>query len=114
MFTIVVGLAAVVAGAVASVAGFGIGSILTPIVGARLGIRAAVVVVALPHFAATTLRAWRLRADIDRDVLLRIGIASAAGGLLGALLHDRLDNHTLGIVFGCLLVFAGIRTAHGA
>lgn len=106
-FALAVLAAAVVAGAIASVAGFGIGSVLTPLVASRDGVQAAVAIVAIPHFAATLLRAYRLRASVDRKVLVRFGITSAAGGLVGALLHERFASDVLGIVFGCLLVFAG-------
>jgi uncharacterized protein len=108
IFLVLVGLLAVVAGAVASVAGFGIGSILTPLVAIHYGMKLAVVLVAIPHFAATLLRAWRLRHEVDRTVLLRFGIASAAGGLTGAILHGRVESGGLGILFGCLLAVAGI------
>lgn len=107
-FILVVGAVAVLAGAIASVAGFGIGSVLTPIVATRFGVKVAVVLVAIPHFAAALLRAWRLRHEVDRGVLLRFGIASAAGGLTGALLHNRVRSGGLAVVFGCLLVFAGV------
>jgi uncharacterized membrane protein YfcA len=107
-FILVVGAVAVLAGAIASVAGFGIGSVLTPIVATRFGVKLAVVLVAIPHLAATLLRAWRLRHEIDRSVLLRFGIASAAGGLTGALLHNHVQSGGLAVVFGCLLVFAGV------
>lgn len=106
-FALLVLGAAVVAGAIASVAGFGIGSVLTPLVASRDGVQTAVAIVAIPHFAATLLRAYRLRASVDRKVLVRFGITSAAGGLVGALLHERFKSDVLGIVFGCLLVFAG-------
>ena len=113
MFVLAAAAVALVAGAVASVAGFGIGSLLTPLFASRLGVQAAVVVVSVPHFAATVLRAWRLRASIDRTVLVRFGVASAAGGLAGALLHGRIHSPALGVVFGCLLVFAGLMGATG-
>ena len=105
---LLVGLAAVAAGAIASVAGFGIGSTLTPVVAIRHGMKLAVVLVAIPHFAATLLRAWRLRREVDRTVLLRFGLASAAGGLTGAFFHHRVESGGLAIVFGSLLVLAGI------
>ena len=107
-FVLLMAVAAVAAGAIASVTGFGIGSTLTPVVAIRYGMKLAVVLVAIPHFAATLLRAWRLRHEVDRTVLLRFGIASAAGGLIGASLHNRVESTGLAIVFGCLLVFAGI------
>ena len=62
---------------IASVAGFGIGSLLTPLFGTRVGVKLAVALVSIPHFAATVLRAWRLRRHIDRRVLVQFGIASA-------------------------------------
>lgn len=108
IFVLLVAIAAVAAGAIASVAGFGIGSTLTPLVAIRYGMKLAVVLVAIPHFSATLLRAWRLRHQVDRTVLVRFGIASAAGGITGALLHNRVESGGVGIVFGCVLVVAGL------
>jgi len=108
MFAIACAVLGFVAGGVASVAGFGIGSLMTPLFAARFGVKLAVALVAIPHFAATALRAWRLRRHVDRQVLLGFGITSAAAGLVGALLHGYLQGRALGIVFGCLLLLAGI------
>jgi uncharacterized membrane protein YfcA len=98
---------AFVAGAIAAVAGFGIGSILTPALGVVTGIRLAVALVAIPHAIATGVRLWALRDAIDRGVLLSFGLASAAGGLAGALLHATLGSPVLGVVLGVLLLLAG-------
>ncbi|MGH9167723.1 MAG: TSUP family transporter [Acidimicrobiia bacterium] len=108
LFLLLVFPAAVLAGGVAALAGFGIGSLLTPLVALRVGIKAAVILVAVPHLAASALRLWMLRGHIEHGVLLTFGAASAAGGLAGALLHGRLGSRTLGIVLGALLTFAGI------
>jgi uncharacterized membrane protein YfcA len=99
---------AAAAGAVASFAGFGIGSILTPLLAWRLGAKLAVAAVSIPHVAGTALRFWRLRGHVDRRVLLSFGLASAAGGLLGALLHVYANSPALAVVLGVLLVFAGL------
>lgn len=107
------GVLAVLAGAIAAVAGFGIGSLLTPALALSIETKAAVAVVAIPHVAATALRLWGLRASIDRAVLLRFGLASAAGGLLGALLHAAVTSPLLGITLGVLLVFAGLAELTG-
>jgi uncharacterized membrane protein YfcA len=101
-------LAAAAAGAVASVAGFGIGSILTPLLAWRLGTKLAVAAVSIPHMIGTAVRFWRLRGHVDRRVLLSFGLASAAGGLLGALLHVFFNSPALAVVLGVLLVFAGV------
>lgn len=113
MFASVVGLAAVVAGGIASVAGFGIGSVLTPLLAARLGTKVAVAAVSIPHVAGTALRFWLLRGHVDRRVFVWFGITSAAGGLSGALLHAYASNRALATVFGCLLLFVGVSELTG-
>jgi hypothetical protein len=95
---------AVLSGATASVVGFGIGSLLTPLLAVELGMGTAVAAVTIPHAVATALRCWRLRAAIDRAVLLRFGLLSAAGGLLGALLYTRLAGADLTRILGGLLL----------
>ena len=97
-------LVAVLSGATATVVGFGIGSLLTPLLATRLGMPVAVAAVAIPHALATGLRCWRLRREIDRDVLVRFGLVSAAGGLAGALLYTRLGVSALTSVLGGLLL----------
>lgn len=93
-----------VAGATASVVGFGIGSLLTPLIVLRFGTHAAIVVVALPHMFGGLLRGWRLRHSVDRSVLARFGIFCATGGLVGAFLFARLEAATLSPILGALLV----------
>jgi hypothetical protein len=100
--------ASLLAGAVASVTGSGIGSLLTPVLAARTGMRLAVAAVAIPHVAGTALRFWMLRAHVDRRLLWRFGLLSGAGGLVGALLQERAASPALTAVFGGLLVFAGL------
>ncbi|HET8778264.1 MAG TPA: TSUP family transporter [Candidatus Limnocylindria bacterium] len=101
-------LLAVLAGGVAGVAGFGIGSILTPALAVSLGTQLAVAVVAAPHVAATATRLWMLRSDIDRRVLLTFGLASAAGGLIGAIGHALFSSDLLSLALGGLLILAGL------
>src|SRR5207249_4847166 len=96
-------LVALVAGAIAAVTGFGIGSLLTPVLALSVGTKLAVAAVAIPHFVGTAQRFWILRRHVDRRVLLGFGVASAAGGLLGALLHVWISSQALGRIFGALL-----------
>lgn len=98
----------VVSAATAAVAGFGIGSLLTPLLAARLGMTAAVAAVAIPHALATALRAWRLRRYVDLGVLRTFGMLSAIGGLAGALLYTWFSNRALTIVLGLLLVATAV------
>jgi uncharacterized membrane protein YfcA len=113
IFDVITGAVAVVAGMVASVAGFGIGSLLTPVLAFHVGTKLAVSLVALPHVAGTALRFWILRAHVDRRLLLNFGIASAVCGLAGAILHAILTSVVLSRIFGGLLVLAGISSLVG-
>jgi len=94
-FSLLILVVAVLSGATASVVGFGIGSMLTPLLASRFDASVAVAAVTLPHALATAVRCWRLRANIDRNVLFRFGLLSAAGALAGALVYTRLGPSTL-------------------
>jgi uncharacterized protein len=107
-FDVAVGSVSVAAGAVASVAGFGIGSLLTPLLALTLGTKAAVAAVSLPHVAGTALRFWRLRRHVDWSVMASFGLTSAAGGLAGALTYGAASGRALAAVFGSLLLFVAI------
>ena len=104
---------AVVAGAIASVAGFGVGSLLTPLVGLFIDIKTAVAVVSIPHLIGTALRYWMLHKHVDWRVLRSFGLTSAAGGLAGAFLGTFLSSPILTAILGVLLVFAGATGVSG-
>jgi uncharacterized membrane protein YfcA len=108
MFLAAVFAVAVISGATAAVAGFGIGSLLTPLLATRLGAASAIAAVAVPHAAATALRFWRLRRAVDWTVVRSFGLLSAGGGLAGALLYARLSSRALTIVLGALLVATAV------
>jgi uncharacterized protein len=107
-FLLAVFAVAVLSGATATVVGFGIGSLLTPLLALEVGMATAVALVALPHAAATALRFWRLRGAVDWKVVRQFGFLSAAGGLAGALLYARLGGRVLTLVLGALLVLTSI------
>src|SRR5689334_24740741 len=83
--------ASVLAGAIAAVSGFGIGSLLTPllVLAIPLPTAQAVAVLAVPHALATAIRFSRLRRDVHRPTFREFGIASAIGGLAGAALQSQ-------------------------
>lgn len=110
---LLVALVSFAAGAIAAISGFGIGSLLTPLFALWVGTKVAVAAVAIPHFVATAYRFWLLRAHVDRRVLLSFGLTSAAGGLLGALLHAYASEPSLTLVFGLILVFVGVSGLSG-
>lgn len=104
-FTILV---SIFAGATASVVGFGIGSILTPVLAMHFGVELAVACVALPHLAGSLLRGWRLRRCIDWQVVLRFGVVSFACGLLGAFVFANIAQAVVGRILGVLLVLTAL------
>jgi len=67
-FAVAFSALSLVAGAVAAVAGFGIGSLLTPFLALETGAKVAVAAVAIPHFVGTVQRFWILRRHVDRRV----------------------------------------------
>ena len=83
-FLVAIAVAGLLAGAIASVSGFGIGSLLTPLLGVKVGTKLAVAAVSVPHVTATAFRFWLMRQHVDRRLLWSFGLMSAAGGLAGA------------------------------
>lgn len=101
-------VASVLAGIIASVAGFGIGSVLTPLLALHAPMGVAVAAVSIPHFVATTYRAMLMRASIDWSVLRSFGLMSAAGGLVGALLLGFAKSDGLAYLLAGLMAFVAI------
>src|SRR5262249_50114054 len=113
MFNFVLFFASLAAGVIAAISGFGIGSVLTPVIATDIDTKAAVAVVSIPHFIGTLFRFVRLRHHINRSLAFTFGIASAIGGLAGAVLNAYINAEILGYVFGGLLVFAGLTGVTG-
>jgi uncharacterized membrane protein YfcA len=104
-FEFVTAVAGIAAGAIAAVAGFGIGSVLTPLIATTVEAKLAVAAVSIPHVIGTAVRFSLVRGHVDRRIFVWFGITSAAGGLTGALLHVYASSRALTVVFGCLLLF---------
>lgn len=113
MFAALAFIGAVIAGGLAAVTGFGIGSLLTPLFALQVDTRLAVAAISIPHVIGTALRFRLLKGGVDRRVLWTFGLTSAAGGLAGAALQGWLGNQWLTVVFGALLLFAAASQATG-
>ncbi|SRR5579883_957972 len=113
LFQSIFGIASIIGGAIASVTGFGIGSILTPTLAAQFGTKLAVAAVSIPHAVGTVTRFALIWRSVDKRVLIRFGIASALGGLAGALLHTVFTSIVLNYILGVLLLFAGVLNMFG-
>ena len=106
MFETLIALSALAGGLVASVAGFGIGSLLTPVLAWQFDARLAVAMVSIPHVVGTAFRFWLLGGRVDPRVLWSFGVTSAIGGLAGALLLQQSSTPALLLLFGGLLLFS--------
>jgi uncharacterized protein len=111
---ILVLLVSIAAGSVAAIAGFGIGSLITPVFALHYPLKVAVAAVAIPHIAATATRLWLMREHVDRKLLIRFGLASAVGGLIGAFLYSAAGNPVLTTIFGAALVLTATLELTGA
>jgi len=113
LFAVIIAALAVGAGGVAAVTGFGIGSLLTPALALKTGTKLAVAAITIPHLVGSAQRLWLLRRNVDRHVLLGFGVASAVGGLIGALAHVWISSRALAVLFGALVIFAGLAELTG-
>jgi uncharacterized membrane protein YfcA len=95
------------AGAIAGVSGFGLGSLLTPVLMLSMPAAEAVAILALPHAWVTAVRWLKLRSEIHWPTFKQFGLASALGGLTGAALQSQLGSAVLTIVLALLLLIAG-------
>ncbi len=104
---------ATAAGGIAAVTGFGIGSLLTPVLALSVDTRVAVAAVSIPHVVGTGIRCWLLRGGVDRRVLWSFGLTSAGGGLAGAALYNVVSSRWLNGILGVLLLFAAASAMSG-
>lgn len=107
-FLLAVLLVSVFSGATATVVGFGIGSLLTPLFSTRLELDLAVAAVILPHAAATAIRCFRLRRFIEWSIVRSFGLTSVAGALLGGYLYLHLTLSALREALGLLLLLTAV------
>src|ERR687891_500375 len=103
-FLLAVFAVGLLSGGTAAVNGFGIGSLLTPLLILRMTPDLAVAAVALPHLLATAVRFTRHAPAVHRPTFLRFGLWSAAGGLTGALLQGAPGRPGLLAVLRRLLI----------
>lgn len=113
LFVTLVAVVGLVAAGIAAVTGFGIGSLLTPTLALETGTKLAVAAISIPHFVGTAQRFWLLREHVDRRVLFGFGVASAVGGLAGALTHVWVSSRALAVVFGVVVALAGLSELTG-
>lgn len=113
MFEFFLTILSFIAGAIASIAGFGIGSLMTPMLTVKLGANLAIAAISISHFLGTLLRFWKLKPHIDKKTLVHFGILSAAGGLIGAVFHAFISSPWMTFILGIVLILSGLTGIFG-
>ena len=100
-----------VAAALTVPAGFGLATMLTPVVLFWLPPHEAIAVVAIIHGAHNAWKLKLLRLSVDFGAVKRYGWALVVGAVIGALLHSYIPSDPLLLVVGLALVILPILSA---
>ncbi len=100
-----------VAAALTVPAGFGLATMLTPVVLFWLPPHEAIAVVAIIHGAHNAWKLKLLRLSVDFGAVKRYGWALVVGAIIGALLHSYIPSDALLLVGGLALVILPILSA---
>ena len=101
---LLVTLGAFLAAALTVPAGFGLSTILTPLVLFLLPVHEAVAVVAIVHCAHNAGKYIALKDAVDFNAFRRYGIWLVGGSVVGALLQNQVPNDPLLLLVGIFLV----------
>ena len=101
---LIVSLGAFLAAALTVPAGFGLSTILTPLVLILLPVHEAVAVVAVVHCAHNAGKYIALKEAVDFHAFRRYGVWLVVGSIIGALLQNQFPNDPLLLLVGIFLV----------
>ena len=101
-------IATLVAAALTVPAGFGLATMLTPIVLLWLPPHEAIAVVAIIHGAHNAYKLKLLRDNVDFNAVKRYGWALILGAIIGAMLHSYIPSDPLLLVVGVALIILPI------
>jgi uncharacterized protein len=91
---IVIGIAAFIGSLLTLFSGFGLGTLLTPVFGLFFPIHVAIALTGIVHLLNNLFKLTLLGQQAERGTVLRFGIPSVVGGLVGAWLLTRLAETT--------------------
>ena len=103
-----VALAAFFEAALNVTAGFGLSTMLTPVVLLILDPHEAVAVVAIVHGAHNAAKYFNLKEHVDLDAIKRYGIWLVIGAIIGAILQNMVPQDPLLLVIGIFLIILPI------
>lgn len=88
--------------------GFGVGTVLAPVMALYFDVKVAVFLAAIVHFFNNASRLYLYREHIDRGVIRRFGVISIVGAFLGSYAQVFIDSASLKAGFGFFLVAYGL------
>jgi uncharacterized membrane protein YfcA len=107
-------LTAFIAAAITLMTGFGVGTVLTPVLLVFYDIKIAILIVAVVHLSNNLLKLSLFNKHIKWDILRRFGFLSLLGAFVGAFLQGSIDSSVVKMLLGLLLVFLGLKEIFGA
>ncbi len=88
--------------------GFGVGTVLAPLMALYFDVKVAVFLAAIVHFFNNASRLYLYREYVDRGVFRRFGVISIVGAFLGSYAQVLIDSASLKAGFGLFLVVYGL------
>ncbi len=104
MVVLLFSLSALIAEVIGTVAGFGSSTVFLPLALLFFDFRTSLVLVALFHIFGTLDRVWLFRKGLDWSLLLRFGVPSVIGSLMGSVLVPVVPQIALKGLLGVFLV----------
>lgn len=101
-------LATVVAAALTLVAGFGLGTMLTPLFALAYDVKLAVSLVAVIHLVNNIFKLVLFRKHVDYSIVRRFGLISIVGAALGASLQLLVVSRLIVIILAVFLMLFGL------
>ena len=92
METLVIALAALLASCLTLFSGFGLGTLLMPVVAIFFPLDVAIAMTAMVHFSNNIFKLGLMGLNADRGVILRFGLPAIIASLLGAILLAQLSH----------------------
>ena len=108
--TILIVVVAFIAAALTVPAGFGLSTMLTPVVLFVMDPHEAIAVVAIVHGAHNAAKYYSLKIHVDYEAIKHYGIWLVIGAIIGAFLQNMVPQEPLLILIGCFLIILPILT----
>lgn len=107
---LIIAICAFIAAALTVPAGFGLSTMLTPLVLILVGPHEAVALVAVVHAAHNAAKYFSLKEHVDFSAFKRYGIWLVFGAIFGALLQNQVPQEPLLFIIGIFLIILPILT----